>query len=357
MSSDRRVDAHALREFVVALFEARGLSREMSQVVGGGFLEAELLGFRSHGVIKVVNNLKWLAGGETQADAEPVVIQERPAVANWDAQALPGHWAMHQALQYAIPRARELGAFTMTLQRCQHVACLASTLLPAIEARMIVQMMVSSPDEAFVSPFGGSERLFSNNPIALTAPGPGYPERSAWPVLFDVSMAITAGSQVARTARLGQRLAEPALKTRTGEVTDDPRALGQGGSVMPVGGVGHGHKGHAMTVMTEVLTQALAGYGRSESRPESELNSVYLQVLDPAAFCPADAYDREICCLVERVQGSRPDNPDRPVRVPGQNAWSTRTRQLREGVDLDPGVLAALEPFADEAGLALPEQG
>ena len=126
---------------------------------------------------------------------------------------------------------------------------------------------------------------------------------------------------------------------------------------MPVGGVGHGHKGHAMTLMTELLTQALAGYGRSESRPESELNSVYLQVLDPAAFCPADAYDREICCLVERVQSSRPDNPDRPVRVPGQNAWSTRTRQLREGVDLDPGVLAALEPFADEAGLALPEQG
>ena len=219
---------------------------------------------------------------------------------------------------------------------------------------MIVLMMVSSPDEAFVSPFGGSARLFSNNPIALTAPGPGYPDASPWPVLFDVSMAITAGSQVARAARLGERLPEAALKSPSGQVTEDPVALRQGGSVMPVGGTGHGHKGHALTLMTEVLSQALAGYGRAGTRPESELNSVYLQVLDPAAFClPAD-YDRELSHLVQMVEGSTADDPERPVRVPGRNAWASRTRQRQEGVTLDPGVLAALAPFAAAAGLELP---
>ena len=58
--------------------------------------------------------------------------------------------------------------------------------------------------------------------------------------------------------------------------------------------------------------------------------------------------------LVRRVQDSRPDTPERPVRVPGQGAWATRARQLAEGVDLDPGVLEALRPFADEADLSLP---
>ena len=351
-----KVEAGALSEFVVRLFEAEGLDREMAEVVGGGFIEAELLGFRSHGVIKVVNNLNWLRTGETLPAGEPAVLSERPAVACWDARTLPGHWAMHRALEQAIPRARELGAYTMTLQRCQHVACLASTLLPAIKAGMIVLMMVSSPDEAFVSPFGGSERLFSNNPIALTAPGPGYPDPSSWPILFDVSMAITAGSQVARSARLGRRLAEPALKTTAGAVTDDPTALARGGSVMPVGGTGHGHKGHALTIMTEVLSQALAGYGRAGERPESELNSVYLQVLDPAAFCAPDAYQREIRYLVESVQGSRPDDSDKPVRVPGQGAWATRRAQLNQGVDLDPGVLTMLEPFAAAAGVPVPPE-
>ncbi len=350
-----RVAHDALLELVVCLFEANGLSREMSEVVGRGFVDAELLGFRSHGVIKVPTNLKWLGSGDTRAAGEPEVLMERPAVANWDANGLPGHWAMHRALERAIPRARELGAFTMTLRRCQHVACLASTLMPAIEAKMIVLMMVSSPDEAFVSPFGGAERLFSNNPVALTAPGPGYPEASPWPILFDVSMAITAGSQVARAARLGQRLAEPAIKSTAGEITDDPAALSQGGSVMPIGGVGHGHKGHALTIMTEVLSQTLGGYGRSSERPESELNSVYLQVLDPAAFGAAADYDREIRHLVNMVESSPADEPAKPVRMPGRNAWTNRARQLEAGVELDPGVLAALAPFAAAAGLELPD--
>lgn len=348
-----RIQHQPLLEFVVGLFAANGLSREMAEVVGAGFVEAELLGFRSHGVIKVPTNLRWLQAGETQAAGEPEVLSERLAAANWDGKRLPGHWVMRQALEHAIAKARKQGAYTMTLRRCQHVACLASTLLPAIEARMIVLMMVSSPDEAFVSPFGGSERLFSNNPVALTAPGPATGE-SAWPILFDVSMAITAGSQVGRAARLGRRLPEAAIKTSGGEVTDDPQALGRGGSVMPIGGSRHGHKGHALTLMTEVLSQVLGGYGRAETRAESELNCVYLQVLDPAAFCDPTDYQQEIRHLVERVASSRPDDPTQPVRVPGRNAWATRAEQLRDGVELDPGVLALLAPFAEAAGLDLP---
>ncbi len=349
-----RVDHARLLEFVVALFAASGLPREMAEVVGRGFVEAELLGFRSHGVVRVANNLNWIRQGETRTSGAPAVLAERPAVANWDAQGLPGHWAMHLALAHAIPRARELGAFTMTLRRCQHLACLAATLMPAIEARMIVLLMVSSPDEAFVSPFGGSQRLFSNNPIALTAPGAGYPEDSPWPILFDVSMAITAGGQVARAARQGRRLPEPAIKTRTGEPTDDPGELARGGSVMPVGGTGHGHKGHALTLMTEVLSQALAGYGRSQKRAESELNSVYLQVLDPSAFTDPANYGREIAHLVRMVEEAPPDEPDRPVRMPGRRAWSTRAQQMASGVALEPGILEGLAPFAEAAGLQLP---
>lgn len=349
-----RVELASLRGFVVGLFAANGLPLDMAEVVGRGFVEAELLGFRSHGVAKVADNLNWLRTGETRAAGEPVVLVERPAAANWDAGRLPGYWVMHRALEHAVPRARSQGAFTMTLRRCQHVACLAAALLPAVEARMIVLMMVSSPDEAFVSPFGGSARLFSNNPVALTAPGPGYPDESEWPVLFDVSMAITAGGQVARSARLGRSLPEAAIKTSSGEVSDDPADLHRGGSVMPIGGIGHGYKGQALTLMTEILSQALGGYGRSEARPATELNSVCLQVLDPAAFSEPADYGREIRHLAEMVEGSPADDPRYPVRMPGRNAWATRAKQMSEGVSLDPGVLQMLVPFAEDAELELP---
>jgi len=352
--SSNRVEHGRLLAFITDLFAAHGMSEEIAPVVARGFVEAELLGFRSHGLARVSANLDWLASGATPGSGTPRVLVDRPAVGNWDGLGLPGYWVMHLALAHAIERARDTGAFTMTLRRCQHVACLAAALLPAVEARMVALMMVSSPNEAFVSPFGGSGRLFSNNPLAFTAPGSLTLAEAEPPLLFDVSMAITAGSQVDRAGRLGRKLPEAAIKTASGQVSDDPAEFRQGGSVMPIGGLTHGHKGHALTLMTEVLTQALAGHGRSRSESENEHNSIYLQVLDPRAFADPEDYDREINHLQRMVADSPADDPGRPVRLPGRRAWAVRLSQMADGVDLDPGAMEALAPYAQKTGLELP---
>ncbi|MGE0621021.1 MAG: Ldh family oxidoreductase [Pseudomonadales bacterium] len=350
MPARETYDPGALSGFLAALFRAQGLPEEMAAVVARGFLEADLLGYPTHGVNRVPANLRWLRDGETDPTGEPEVRSDRVALANWDAHRLPGHWAMHRAVHRAIRGARLAGTFTLTMRRCQHVACVAATLVPVVESGLVALAMVSSPDEAFVSPFGSSERRFSNNPLAFTAPATGGP------ILFDVSMAITAGGQVARAARLGRPLPEPTLALPDGSVSSDPAALERGAAILPMGGRGHGHKGFALTLMTEVLTQALAGYGRARSSGDSEQNSVFLMVLDPAAFTDRADYDREIDHLIARVEGSRPDDPARPVRLPGRRAWLQRARQLEQGVSLDPGILAELVPFAEAAGVALPAQ-
>jgi L-lactate dehydrogenase len=343
-----RYEASALLDFVADLFQAEGLPRERAEIVARGFLEADLLGFHSHGLVRVPANLGWLKAGETDPTGDPQVLLSRPALANWDAHRLAGHWAMHRAVTHAVRQARITGVFTLTVRRAQHVACLAASLIPVIDARLVALMMVSSPEEAFVSPFGGSQRLFSNNPIAFTAPA------TAGPVLFDLSMAITAGGQVEQAARLGRLLPEASLKTAAGQLSADPADLSRGGSVQPIGGPGHGHKGHALTIMTELLSQALGGYGRARSSGSSEQNSVYLQVLDPAAFGPAADYQREADHLLAMIEASPADDVNRPVRVPGRRAWQERARQLADGVELAPDILEGMMPFAEAIGLALP---
>jgi L-lactate dehydrogenase len=124
---------------------------------------------------------------------------------------------------------------------------------------------------------------------------------------------------------------------------------------MALGGSGHGHKGHALTVMTEVLTQAVAGYGRARNPPPSEENSVFLQVIDPTAFTPRSDYLQEINYLVDRVTRSTPDSPGTPVRMPGARAWRARKERLESGVDLYPGILEALEAEAVQLGVAVPD--
>lgn len=343
-----RYDPDQLTGFVAALFEHRGVPETRAKVLARGFLEADLLGFDTHGLARVPANLTWLEQNLTRANGAPLVVSERTAVACWDAGCLPGPWVMHLAVQHAMSRAVAAGGFTLTLRHCQHVACLAAALVPVIEASLVGLVMVSSPDEAYVSPFGGSGRLFSNNPIAFAAP------TSREPLLFDISMAITAGGRVARARKEGVRLPEAALKSAGGQVSDDPEVFAAGGTVMPIGGTGHGHKGHALTLMTEVLSQALSGHGRADSGGDSEENSVFLQVLDPEAFGPRADYLRQMDHLVDRVESSPADRTDQPVRVPGQSAWRRRTRQLREGVVLYPGIFEALLPWAATGDISPP---
>jgi L-lactate dehydrogenase len=340
----------ALIAFAARLLQAAGLAETRAAAVARVFVEADALGFTTHGLKRLPINLQWLASGETRRDGEPTVLRDRQAVFSWDAGHLPGPWVLSRAVAEAARRAADTGIVAATLSRCTHVACLASYLLPLLERELVGVLVVSTPDERFVSPFGGREAVFSNNPIAFCAPTSGSP------LLFDVSMAITAGGQIARAAAEGRRLPEACLKTAAGEASDDPSVLTTDppGTVMPIGGLGHGHKGYALTLLTEVLTQSLAGHGRRDAAGEGEANSVYLQVIDPRAFSAWDDYLGEIDYLLAACRDAAADDPARPVRVPGEGAWQRRRQALERGVEIYPGIMEALEPHARASGVALP---
>lgn len=348
MADRYRVDA--LRGFVSALFTRAGLEPARAGAMARVFLEADLLGFTTHGLQRVAGNLEWLESGYTRARGEPEVVAERAAVFCWDARLLPGPYVVERAVAELVDRARTCGVAAATVRRATHVAALAAYLVPVVEAGLVGIVVASTPDERFVAPFGSREAVFSNNPLAFGAPSSGTP------LLFDVSMAITAGGQIARARREGRRLPEACLKDPAGRATDDPAVMEAEppGTVMPIGGLGHGHKGYALTLMTEVLTQALSGHGRSAAAGEGEANSVFVEIVDPRAFGAWDDYLREIDHVLDACRSAAPDDPRHRVRVPGERAWTRRARALEEGLVPYPGVMAALEPWAVRLGVPIP---
>lgn len=341
----------ALMRYATSLFAAAGLAEDRAATLARVFVEADLLGFTTHGLQRVPVNLEWLESGETRREGEPRVVKDHRAAFCWDADFLPGPWVVDRAVAELARRARQTGLAAATLRRCTHVACLASYLVPVVEAELVGLMVVSTPDERFISPFGARQAVFSNNPLAFCAPTSGVP------LLFDVSMAITAGGQIAWAHREGRRLPEACLKAPDGTPTDDPAVMAADppGTVMPIGGMGHGHKGYALTLMTEVLSQAMSGHGRRDAAGEGEANSVYLQVMDPRAFADWQDYLAEADYLLDTCRRAAPDRPDDPVRVPGERAWLRRQQAFRQGFEPYPGVLEALEPWASRLGVDVPE--
>ncbi len=129
---------------------------------------------------------------------------------------------------------------------------------------------------------------------------------------------------VARLCEKAERFTKSWLIDREGGTTDDPSVLMDGGSILPVGGLDHGHKGFGLSLLVEELTQGLGGYGRAD-HPGEWGASVFILALSAAASAGPDALRRQTAWLVQACLGSNAIDPASPVRIPGQLALSRKS--------------------------------
>ncbi|MNP66880.1 hypothetical protein D3C76_1626410 [compost metagenome] len=74
-------------------------------------------------------------------------------------------------------------------------------------------------------------------------------------------------------------------------------------------------------------------------------------VIDPRFFGGLAAFTDETSFLGRLVLASRPLDPARPVRLPGQAGLALRRQALEQGVSLSPPLLADLDRLAGELQL------
>lgn len=342
----------SLLDFGTSLFEATGLAQQRARTLASVFLEADLLGFTTHGMNRISHNLQWLQDGVSRIQGEPEILAETSNLFNWDANFLPGPWVVTQAIEQCMDKVETAGIVSATIRRSQHIACLGAYCPQIAEAGYVALITCSTPNEHTVCAHGGLEPVFSANPLAFVAPAPDYP------ILFDVSMCITAGGYVTRANRAGEKLPGKYLKDREGNATDDPSVFfaDPPGSIMPIGGESHGYKGYALTMMTEILSMALGGYGRGDESTvnDGEANSVFIHMINPAAFGPPQDFMRQAQAIKAMCENSSHRVGDEAVRVPGQRAWKRRQEQIENGVELFPTIMEDLRPWAEKLGVALP---
>jgi LDH2 family malate/lactate/ureidoglycolate dehydrogenase len=241
----------------------------------------------------------------------------------------------------AVGRAERLGTGTVVVRNAHHIACLAAFLTRATDRGMMVILASSDPSVASVAPFGGTRAVFTPNPIAVGIPTGGDP------VLIDVSTSVTTNGMSGRLRAEGRRFGHPWLLDAEGNPSDDPAVLytEPPGTILPVGGLDHGHKGYGLTLMVEALTQGLGGFGRAEA-PTAWGASFMVQALDPEAFAGLEDFTRETAHVARLCKETPPRPGAEAVRLPGEAALARKRRALDEGVMLYPGVMPALEPWA-----------
>jgi LDH2 family malate/lactate/ureidoglycolate dehydrogenase len=189
--------------------------------------------------------------------------------------------------------------------------------------------------------------VFTPNPLAAGIPTSGDP------IVLDVSASYTTNGMTTRLHEAGESLPHPWVQDAQGNPTRDPAVLFNEpkGTLLPLGGLEAGHKGFALALLIEALTAGLAGHGRADPA-EGWGASVFVQVLDPAAFGGTGAFATQMDWLVRACHDATPRPNGPPVRLPGERALRSYREQIANGVALYPAIMPALEPWARKLGVA-----
>ena len=300
---------------------------EVADAAVEALVEANLRGIDSHGLQVLPYYLQKWSAGQIVADAELEVVQESPATVLFDGHHGVGHYVSHCVMESAITRARELGIAAGVARNSTHNGALSHYTIQAARAGMIG--IAGTACAPHVAPHGGTQGLHGTNPLSYALPRDGTD-----PFVFDCSTGHSAAKLKAHAEREGV-LPAGRLVDAQGCPTTDPSDL-KGGWILPVAG----HIGYGLGLLVDGLTCALTGSPIGRQLPLAHdtsgpyYGSFFALAISPQAFAGLDAFSGQINELAAQIESHPPQDPEDPVRWPGQRGWEVRKRRLQEGIPL-----------------------
>lgn len=237
-----------LVDLLQEVFLANGTSPDVAQVLAENCAMAQRDGSHSHGIFRIPGYLSSMASGWVDGRAIPVVEDVGAAFVRVDAAGGFAQPALAAAKTLLIEKARQAGVAILAIRSSHHFAALWPDVEPFAQQGLVALSMVNSM--TCVVPHGAQKPVFGTNPIAFAAPRAGGD-----PIVFDLATSAIAHGDVQIAAREGRRLPPGTGVDRQGRPTEDPKAILDGGALLPFGG----YKGSALSMMVELLAAGLTG--------------------------------------------------------------------------------------------------
>ena len=341
------VAAAALAEFVARAFVALGVPEAEAAQVAGLMVEADLLGYDTHGVFRLRQYVNRLKGGGCNPAPRVRVVRETAATALVDGDNGLGHLAMTRARDLAMEKARAAGIGWVGVRGGNHAGPAALYVRPQAAARMIgLAGAVGSANH--VAPFGGTDILLGTNPIAVAAPG------GEDPFVLDMATTVAAVGRIKLLAQRGEPMPEGWMVGRDGRPLTDPARRDEG-FLLPIGGAKGYGLGLAIGLLAGVLNGAALGsdvvdFTRDTVSPTN--TGQFVAAIDIAAFGDPAAFAAAAARVFAELRASPPLPGHDPVRIPGDGRGAARARRAAEGLPLNPGLRGELAAIAAELGIA-----
>jgi len=328
-----RLPVEALARLVAQALERAGMAPAQAGPVAAGLAACERDGVRGHGLLRLPALVNSLRIGWADGQAVAAVIDERPAALTVDARRGFVQPVIAAQRERLMRMARATGAALLLTRNSHHFSALWPDIEPFAEQGFVALACVNSKKR--MAAWGGGRPVTGTNAMGFAAPRPNVP-----PLVWDQSSSIVSQGDVLLAAQRGHAVPPGVGCDADGQPTTDPKAILEGGALLPFGGP----KGASLAVMVEVLAAALTGasFAFEDASPAgtatTSLGGHFLLLVDPAAGFGARM---EALCAALADAGND--------RLPGDRRHAARRDSLAHGVPLDPTSHATLLQLAGDA--------
>ena len=341
------VSGAALADFAARAFTSLRVPEADARAVAELMVEADLLGYDTHGLFRLRQYVNRLRDGGCNPAAKPHVLRESVATALIDGDNGLGQLAMAQGCDLAIAKARQAGIGWVGVRGGNHAGPAALYVRPQAKAGMIgICAAVGSANH--VAPYGGTDLLLGTNPIAFATPG------GADPFVLDMATTVAAMGKIKTLAQKGEPMPEGWMVGRDGNPLTDPNRKDEG-FLLPIGGP----KGYGLAMVIGLLAGVLNGaaFGADvvDFTKDTEIptnTGQFVAAIDIAAFGDLGDFTATANRVFAEMRASTPLPGYPAVRVPGDGREAARTQRVADGIALHPALRDELDRIAQDLAIA-----
>lgn len=321
-------DIRALLERVLT---QRGLSQEDAAVLANDYLEGELQGKASHGLMAFPSLAKKLP----MDLEEPEVIKQTGSAIFVDAKKNFGALVGRQYAAKAIELAKEQGIAMVLIKN------MLSWLRPASIAQFIAEqnmigLVTNNGGRPMMAAPGGVDPTVGTNPMGIGVPVADHN------LVIDMATSKRAWGEVRKAELDGTDLPTETYLDTSGEFTLDHA---QAHAVVGAGG----YKGYALGLLIEILSGSLIDMPMNNQGAKGEnyrtlTRGATILVIDPAFSTDINRFEEANRVLTDQIRSG----PKRPgveeIFLPGDRAAANKKNALERGkIEIDDGLWDTLQ--------------
>jgi LDH2 family malate/lactate/ureidoglycolate dehydrogenase len=353
------IQAQALEDFIVNVFKTLAVPEPDARTVAGMMVEADLLGYDTHGVFRLRQYVNRLRDGGCNPTPTVSVVTETAATALINGDNGLGHLALKAARDLAMAKAEKAGIGWVGVRGGNHAGPAALYVRPQAAAGM-VGLCAAVGSANHVAPFGGTDLLLGTNPIAIAFPNGDRADRvdhadrvGPDPFVLDMATTVSAVGKIKVLAQRGEAMPEGWMVGRNGRPLTDPNKRDEG-FLLPIGGP----KGYGLSLAIGLLAGVLNGAALGSdvvdftNDTESPTNTgQFVAAIDLSTFGDPDVIAKSAARVFAELRASEPLPDHDPVRIPGEGRADAYARRLADGLDLHDALKRNLDGIATEFGV------